>query len=119
LTEDHLDLTTYFEGEIIDTKYSFFTQHKDWGSTGEVDFLHWAQFPAFRQLQKSVAKGNVYVPGLTQRESIFMRWKEHFLVLDHRDRTFSGTSFEGFYYICFNQVQGTISGLYFHEKSDK
>jgi hypothetical protein len=48
-----------------------------------------------------------------------MRWKEHFLVPDHRVRTISGASFEGFYYICFNQCQGTVSGIYFHAKSEK
>lgn len=48
-----------------------------------------------------------------------MRWKEYFLVPDHRVRTISGASFEGFYYICFNQVEGTVSGIYFHAKSEK
>jgi hypothetical protein len=48
-----------------------------------------------------------------------MRWKEHFLLPDHRVRTISGASFEGFYYICFNQCQGTVSGIYFHAKSEK
>lgn len=48
-----------------------------------------------------------------------MRWKEYFLVPDHRVRSISGASFEGFYFICFNQVLGTISGIYFHSKSEK
>ena len=48
-----------------------------------------------------------------------MRWKENFLVPDHRVREITGASFEGFYYICFNQVAGTISGIYFHAKSEK
>jgi len=38
LTEDHPTLTTYFEGEIIGSKYTFLTQHTDWGSTDKVDF---------------------------------------------------------------------------------
>lgn len=54
-----------------------------------------------------------------QREHIFMRWKEYFLVPDHRVRSISGASFEGFYYICFNQVEGTVAGIYFHAKSEK
>lgn len=41
------------------------------------------------------------------------------MVPDHRVRTISGASFEGFYYICFNQIQGTVSGIYFHAKSEK
>ena len=48
-----------------------------------------------------------------------MRWKEYFLVPDHRVREILGASFEGFYYICFNQVAGTLSGIYFHAKSEK
>lgn len=48
-----------------------------------------------------------------------MRWKEHFLVPDHRVRTIHGASFEGFYYISFNQVKGEVSGIYFHSKSEK
>lgn len=118
LTEDHPTLTTYFEGEIIGSKYSFLTQHQDWGSTDKVDLQHWAKFSAFRPFQKQAKKG-LPIPGLAQRENIFMRWKEHFLVPDHRVRTISGASFEGFYYICFNQIQGTVSGIYFHAKSEK
>ena len=48
-----------------------------------------------------------------------MRWKEHFLVPDHRVRTINGASFEGFYYISFNQIKGEVSGIYFHSKSEK
>jgi hypothetical protein len=119
LTEDHPTLTTYFEGEIIGSKYSFLTQHEDWGSTDKVDLTHWAKFQAFRPFQKSARKGSCHIPNLSQRENIFMRWKEHFLVPDHRVRTISGASFEGFYYICFNQVEGRVSGIYFHAKSEK
>ncbi|KAI9645009.1 hypothetical protein NHQ30_007046 [Ciborinia camelliae] len=109
LTEDHPTLTTYFEGEIIGSKYSFFTQREDWGSTDKLDLQHWAKFQAFRPFQKSARKGNCHIPNLGQRDNIFMRWKEHFLVPDHRVRTISGASFEGFYYICFNQLEGRIS----------
>jgi hypothetical protein len=119
LTEDHPTLTTYFEGEIIGSKYTFLTQHQDWGSTDKVDLTHWAKFSAFRPFQKQARKGHFHIPQLAQRENIFMRWKEHFLVPDHRVRTISGASFEGFYYICFNQIQGTVSGIYFHAKSER
>ncbi|CAG8950279.1 hypothetical protein HYFRA_00006771 [Hymenoscyphus fraxineus] len=119
LTEDHPTLTTYFEGEIIGSKYTFLTQHQDWGSSDKVDLQHWAKFSAFRPFQKAAKKGQFTIPQLAQRENIFMRWKEHFLVPDHRVRTISGASFEGFYYICFNQIQGTVSGIYFHAKSEK
>ncbi|KAI6246409.1 Glucose-induced degradation protein 4 [Erysiphe necator] len=119
LTEDHPTLTTYFEGEIIGSKYTFLTQHQDWGSNDKVDLTHWAKFSSFRPFSKKAKKGKLTIPHLTQRENIFMRWKEHFLVPDHRVRTISGASFEGFYYICFNQIHGTVSGIYFHAKSEK
>ena len=54
-----------------------------------------------------------------QHPHLFMRWKESFLVPDHRVRTITGASFEGFYYICFDQVAGGVSGIYFHAKSEK
>ncbi|KAF6830276.1 vesicle-mediated transporter vid24 [Colletotrichum plurivorum] len=119
LTEDHPTLTTYFEGEIIGTKYGFNTNHESWGATDKIDLNHWAKFHAFRPFQKQARKGPVVIRDVAQRENIFMRWKEHFLVPDHRVRTISGASFEGFYYICFNQVKGEVSGIYFHSKSEK
>ncbi|KAM0286449.1 hypothetical protein ACHAQH_000875 [Verticillium albo-atrum] len=119
LTEDHPTLTTYFEGEIIGTKYNFFTNHDTWGATNKIDLNHWGKFAAFRPFQKQARKGPVSVRDVAQHENIFMRWKEHFLVPDHRVRTISGASFEGFYYICFNQVKGEVSGIYFHSKSEK
>ena len=48
-----------------------------------------------------------------------MRWKEYFLVPDHRVKSISGASFEGFYYISFDQCAGKVSGIYFHAKSEK
>ncbi|KAI9698922.1 MAG: hypothetical protein M1836_003111 [Candelina mexicana] len=119
LTEDHPTLITYFEGEIIGTKYTFQTKHAEWGSNEKVDFQHWARFPAWRPLAKQAKKPDFSYKNYAGRENIFMRWKEYFLVPDHRVRAISGASFEGFYYICFNQVAGTVSGIYFHAKSEK
>lgn len=42
-----------------------------------------------------------------------MRWKEHFLVPDHRVRTIDGASFAGFYYICYQRSTNEIKGYYF------
>ncbi|RCI14205.1 hypothetical protein L249_5947 [Ophiocordyceps polyrhachis-furcata BCC 54312] len=119
LTEDHPTLTTYFEGEIIGSKYGFITQHEDWGASLKTDMNHWGKFHAFRPFQKLVRKGNCTIHDIAQQDNIFMRWKEHFLVPDHRVRTITGASFEGFYYICFNQIKGEVSGIYFHSKSEK
>lgn len=119
LTPDHPALTTYFEGELIGSKYTFLTEHKDWGSTELVDSQHWTKFSAFGPYKKNPRQMRMQIPGWMQRENIFMRWKEKFLVPDHRVRTLNGASFEGFYYICFNQSHGTISGIYFHAKSER
>ena len=66
-----------------------------------------------------VRKNNFRYNNVAQRENIFMRWKEKFLVPDYRVKDISGASFEGFYYICFNQLCGSIEGTYFHAKSEK
>ncbi|KAK5733443.1 hypothetical protein LTR17_009688 [Elasticomyces elasticus] len=119
LTDDHPTLTTFFEGEIIGPKHLFKTTHPSWGSSEKVDLQHWARFPAWRPLAKSAKSPNFTLKGYQQREHLFMRWKEYFLVPDHRVKTITGASFEGFYYICFNQCDGTVSGIYYHAKSEK
>ncbi|KAL2818262.1 vacuolar import and degradation protein-domain-containing protein [Aspergillus granulosus] len=119
LTEDHPTLTTFFEGEIIGTKHTFKTRNESWGASEKTDMHHWARFPAWRPLAKQAKRPDFTYRDFAERDHIFMRWKEHFLVPDHRVRTISGASFEGFYYICFNQVEGTVSGIYFHAKSEK
>lgn len=121
LTEDHPTLTTYFEGEIIGSKYSFITKNESWGANDKTDLMHWSKFAAFQPLAKAAKKGGAgaVIKDVAQRDHIFMRWKEHFLVPDHRVRTINGASFEGFYYICFNQIRGDVTGIYFHSKSEK
>jgi glucose-induced degradation protein 4 len=119
LTEDHPSLTTFFEGEIIGSKYTFITQHPEWGSNEKVDRQHWGRFQAYKPLSKHTSRPDLATKDWMQKEHLFMRWKEYFLVPDHRVRTISGASFEGFYYICFNQVTGGIEGIYFHAKSEK
>lgn len=127
LTPDHPTLTTFFTGEIIggpDQKYSFRTKDPAWGASDKTDMTHWARFPAWRSLS-SHAKLNMNFTHPVdnspwwQQEHIFMRWKEHFLVPDYKLKSIQGASFEGFYYICLNQVEGKISGIYFHSKSEK
>ncbi|KAF9578230.1 hypothetical protein BGW38_006082 [Lunasporangiospora selenospora] len=61
------------------------------------------------------------IPQQDFRESdvIFMRWKEHFLVPDHRVQGINGASFAGFYYICYNKRTGEINGYYWHKTSEK
>lgn len=119
LTDQHPTLTTYFEGEMIGSKYSFVTNHSDWVPNEKVDFQHWARFQAWRPYAKDARRSNYKVRNWPQKECIWMRWKEHFLVPDHKVKDLAGASFDGFYYICFNQKEGTIQGTYYHARSDK
>ncbi|OJJ49732.1 hypothetical protein ASPZODRAFT_149218 [Penicilliopsis zonata CBS 506.65] len=119
LTQDHPTLTTFFEGEMIGPKYNFLTRNESWGATEKTDMLHWARFPAWKPLVKHAKRPDFTHRNFAQRDHIFMRWKEYFLVPDHRVKSISGASFDGFYYICFNQVEGTVSGIYFHSQSEK
>lgn len=97
LTEDWPELTTYFDAEIIGDRYGFVTGK--WGATEADDLKHWARFPPFRPLKSALSK-----PGLRfnhlNKPFVFMRWKEKFLVPDHRVRDINGASFAGFYYVC-------------------
>ncbi|GAW01201.1 vesicle-mediated transport protein [Lentinula edodes] len=45
------------------------------------------------------------------RGAIFMRWKERFLIPDHRVQDICGASFAGFYYVCvdFNSSNSSKS----------
>jgi glucose-induced degradation protein 4 len=127
LTPDHPELTTFFTGEIIGgpkQRYSFRTKDPSWGASNKTDMTHWARFPAWRPLSPYAKNDIEFVHPVDgsdwwQQEHIFMRWKEHFLVPDYKLRSIQGASFEGFYYICLNQIEGRISGIYFHSKSEK
>ncbi|KAH0843292.1 hypothetical protein AYO21_09019 [Fonsecaea monophora] len=127
LTPDHPTLTTFFTGEIIggpNQKYSFRTRDPAWGASDKTDLTHWARFPAWRPLSLHAKRNINFVYPMNhenwwQQDYIFMRWKEHFLVPDYKLKSIQGASFEGFYYICFNQIEGRVSGIYFHSKSEK
>ncbi|ORX79115.1 hypothetical protein K493DRAFT_391089, partial [Basidiobolus meristosporus CBS 931.73] len=48
------------------------------------------------------------------KDCLFMRWKERFLVPDHRVEDVTGGSFAGYYYICFQLSTGYYSHRDFH-----
>lgn len=48
-----------------------------------------------------------------------MRWKELFLVPDHKVANIDGTSYDGFYYICFEKSSSKFEGYYYHSSSEK
>lgn len=119
LTEDHPMLTTYFEGEMVGPKYSFYTRHKEWSTTDQNDVNHWSRFPPWRAISSEARRRDYVHQDFAEKDYIFMRWKERFLVPDWRVQDLQGASYAGFYYICFNQKSGDILGFYFHNKSDR
>ncbi|KAJ9097148.1 hypothetical protein QFC21_004817 [Naganishia friedmannii] len=107
LTETHPRLTTFFSGEIIGSTYGFLTGPAFYSAqaTESDDMRHWSRFEHFQKV-----KGELKRPGLTMRDEgsislgqgvdqekpfCFMRWKERFLVPDHKVRDISGASFAG------------------------
>ncbi|KAI0093669.1 vacuolar import and degradation protein-domain-containing protein [Irpex rosettiformis] len=97
LTDDWPELTTYFDAEIIGSRYGFLT--RNWGATEQEDMIHWARFPAFRHVRHEMKKPHLTIKD-ADRGAVFMRWKEKFLVPNHRVQDISGASFAGFYYVC-------------------
>ena len=57
--------------------------------------MHWARFPAFRAVKKELVEPGLMLPENESRSAVFMRWKERFLVPDHRVQDISGASFAG------------------------
>lgn len=114
-------LTTYFEGEVISGpsgKYSFHT--RKWDTDEEIDRVHWEKFPSFAPYVTTFNSDDFqYDPFGKDEGYLFMRWKEMFLVPDHRVESVLGASFAGFYYICFDMWMQTISGLYYHQDSER
>ncbi|KIJ69254.1 hypothetical protein HYDPIDRAFT_172696 [Hydnomerulius pinastri MD-312] len=97
LTDDWPELTTYFDAEIIGNRYGFLTQK--WGANEQEDMVHWQRFPAFRHVKNELKRPGMTIPD-RDRGAVFMRWKERFLVPDHRVQDINGASFAGFYYVC-------------------
>lgn len=49
---------------------------------------------------------------------MFMRWKEQFLIPEHKVRDINGASFAGFYYISLQKSTGSVDGYYFAKNSE-
>lgn len=116
LTEEYPTLTTFFDGEIISTKYPFLT--RKWDADEEVDRKHWNKFASFTNYSKTFNNDDFDYEALESSDHVFMRWKELFLVPDHTIKDITGASFAGFYYICFQKSTSTIEGFYYHRSSE-
>ncbi|KAJ3201049.1 hypothetical protein HDU82_008407 [Entophlyctis luteolus] len=117
LTEDWPELCTFFEAEVIgNNRYSFLT--RKWDADDKIDKQHWTKFPNFTSIQPSIAFNDGLHYDSMNNDVIFMRWKEHFLVPDHKIKSITGASFAGFYYIAFQKSTESITGYYFHQNSE-
>ncbi|KAF9896568.1 hypothetical protein BX616_007194 [Lobosporangium transversale] len=116
LTKEYPKLTTFFDAEIVGPDYSFVTEK--WDATVSTDKEHWNKFSPFAPMIDTFGDKEIKYD-FHNKDVIFMRWKEHFLVPDHRVQGISGASFAGFYYICYNKITGEIDGYYFHRSSEK
>ncbi len=116
LTDDYPNLTTFFHGEIIGRKHPFLT--RKWDADEEIDKKHWGKFLSFYQFAKDFNSDSFDYEALLQSDYVFMRWKEQFLVPDHKVRDINGASFAGFYYISLQKSNGTVDGYYFHKNSE-
>ncbi|KAJ3205846.1 hypothetical protein HDU82_004929 [Entophlyctis luteolus] len=117
LTEDWPELCTFFEAEVIgNNRYSFLT--RKWDADEKVDKQHWTKFPNFASVQPFLANNDGVHYDFMNNDVIFMRWKEHFLVPDHKIKSITGASFAGFYYIAFQKSTESITGYYFHQNSE-
>ncbi|GMK59876.1 hypothetical protein CspeluHIS016_0900930 [Cutaneotrichosporon spelunceum] len=110
LTDTHPELTTFFDGEIIGPKYGFTTGQR-FGATEVDDRRHWERFEPYlrgstkadivrpemllRDPLPNVSRGETQA---RERDFVFLRIKEKFLMPDHTVRDISGASFAGFYY---------------------
>jgi len=116
LTDEYPEMVTFFDGEIISEKHPFLT--RKWDADEDVDKRHWSKFLAFCRYNKTFNSDNFDYKELRERDHVFMRWKEHFLVPDHTIKDINGASFAGFYYICFQKSTSTVEGYYYHRNSE-
>ncbi|KAJ1980204.1 GID complex subunit 4, VID24 [Dimargaris verticillata] len=116
LTPEFPLLTTYFESEIVGAQHGFRT--RTWASTRDNDCDHWHKFAAYNTYPHKIDEEH-NIRRVTHEDAVFMRWKEMFLVPDHRLEKVTGASFEGFYFVCYEQSTGAIIGYYYHGSSTK
>ncbi|OAF66668.1 hypothetical protein A3Q56_05585 [Intoshia linei] len=92
LIQDHPQLTTYFDAEIIGPRFSFLT--RKWDSSEENDRKHWSKFAAFN-FSRNFNNDDFNYMDHHDPNNIFMRWKEHFLVPDINVSEVQGASYAG------------------------
>jgi len=115
LTEEYPTLTTFFDGEIVSSKYPFLTRKYD--ADSDVDNHHWAKLIPSKHCANMFNDEYDYSK-ITKSNYILMRWKESHIVNDHKIKDLNGLSFSGFYYIIFSKIRGSIDGFYYYKHSE-
>ncbi|KAJ2813601.1 GID complex subunit 4, VID24 [Coemansia furcata] len=117
LTNELPKLTTYFDAQIVgSSSHSFVTNQ--WDASVDTDRTHWSFFPAFRQHRNRFDCNDFKYHLSMSDKYIFMRWKERFVVPNYKLSRISGASYDGFYYVCYDREEASITGYYFHRDSD-
>ncbi|KAI6026054.1 hypothetical protein EDC04DRAFT_2869272 [Pisolithus marmoratus] len=91
------------------------------------DMVHWWQFPAFCHIRNKLKWPRLTMPDCDW-DTLFMQWKERFLVPDHKvndingvdfaDSSVQSTSLGSPNGPCFPLPAAMMSGFYYHEKSE-
>ncbi|KAJ2849138.1 hypothetical protein IWW36_002853 [Coemansia brasiliensis] len=117
LTSDLPKLTTFFDAQIVGMgPYSFVTNQ--WDANIDTDRTHWNFFSAFRPYRSRFDSPDFAYRLKMSDRYVFMRWKERFVVPNYKLSRINGASYEGFYYVCYDREEGSITGYYYHKDSD-
>ncbi|GAA5890228.1 hypothetical protein JCM6882_008761 [Rhodosporidiobolus microsporus] len=112
LTPELDSLVTFFEGEIVGEPGLPGFKTGKYGATEADDMKHWRRFPAFtrHRLENQLVKPDLNLRSARNKPYVFMRWKERFVVPNHRIRDIHGASYQGFYYVLLDCEPTTPSG---------
>ncbi|KAJ2044243.1 GID complex subunit 4, VID24 [Coemansia sp. RSA 2673] len=117
LTTELPKLTTYFDAQIVGSSSNSFVTNQ-WDASVDTDRTHWSFFPAFRQHRSRFDSKDFKYRLSMSDKFIFMRWKERFVVPNYKLSRITGASYDGFYYVCYDREEASITGYYFHRDSD-
>ncbi|CAI4038763.1 hypothetical protein SMKI_06G1100 [Saccharomyces mikatae IFO 1815] len=128
-------VVTLFEGYVINyNEYPLCSLHwpaeetlDPYKAQRESDCSHWKRFGHFDTenwvlADRNFGQHNHKNAEFMNQRYIYLKWKERFL-LDNEEQEnltlndiyhLEGASFEGFYYVCLDQLTGSMEGYYYH-----
>eukprot|EP00056_Hartaetosiga_gracilis_P007953 m.114185 g.114185 ORF g.114185 m.114185 type:complete len:192 (-) comp12813_c1_seq3:1051-1626(-) len=113
LTPHLPQLQTYFDVDLVTSHKEFETT--EFFSTRKNDIEHWTRLPGFHM--EYIDTEDAF--DFKTNRYIYMRWKERFLIPHDEEQDLRGASFEGFYFVCFDRLNGSISGFYHHDACER